>query len=153
VLADCGVGDGVGYTGQLWLVPIDGSTPQALTAPNHGQTSPDVGDHNAWQLPVATFVQASAGCGSTILTKLNPDGTTTEVPVPNFSGGEWVIGAHDFSLTLQTLSGYQLGCDTGPAQGSALLDHNPATNTWTALLGPTVNGGGVVDAVPYPGQG
>jgi len=119
-------------------VPIDGSTPQTVTAPNDGHNSSDVGDHNAWQLPAGTFVQASAGCGSNILTKLNPDGTSTAVPVPNFSGGAWVAGAHDGGLTVQTISGYQLACGSGPAQGSALLDYKPATNTWTELLGPSV---------------
>lgn len=34
---------------QLWLVPIDGGTPTALTAPNDGH-GPDYGDQNAWQL-------------------------------------------------------------------------------------------------------
>jgi TolB protein len=36
--------------------------------------------------------------------------------------------------------------------GVSLLTYDPAANTTTVLLGPPVNGGGVTDAVPYPGQ-
>ena len=36
--------------------------------------------------------------------------------------------------------------------GQSLLRFDPGTNTSTVLLGPSVNGGGVSDAVPYPGQ-
>jgi TolB protein len=51
------------YQSQLWLVPIDGGTPTALTAPNNGQVGPDYGDLDAWQLPAGTFVQAAGACG------------------------------------------------------------------------------------------
>ena len=66
----------------LWLVPVDGGTPTALTALNDGQNGPDIGDVNAWQLPAGTFVQALGGCGVVYLAKLNADGTTTKVSVP-----------------------------------------------------------------------
>jgi TolB protein len=32
------------------------------------------------------------------------------------------------------------------------LDYDPAAGTSTVLLGPSVNGGGVIAALPYPGQ-
>ena len=38
------------------------------------------------------------------------------------------------------------------AHGESLLDYNPAASTSTVLLGPTVNGGGVIGAVPYSGR-
>jgi hypothetical protein len=38
------------------------------------------------------------------------------------------------------------------AHGESLLDYNPASSTSTVLLGPTVNGGGVIGAVPYSGR-
>jgi TolB protein len=34
-----------------------------------------------------------------------------------------------------------------------LFDYDPAANTSTVLLGPPLNGGGVIAALPYPGRG
>ncbi|ORW41691.1 hypothetical protein AWB90_20580 [Mycobacterium paraense] len=130
---------------QLWLVPIDGGTPTALTAPNNGQHSPDYGDLNAWQLPSGTFLQAAGACGVVFLAKLNGDGTTSRVSVPGVtSDSVVVVGAHGGDLQLKT----RAGCGSG----QSLIDYNPAAGTSTVLLGPSVNGGGVVSAVPYPGQ-
>jgi TolB protein len=36
--------------------------------------------------------------------------------------------------------------------GEALVDYDPTAGTSTVLLGPTVNGGGVRNALPYPGS-
>ena len=73
VLAAC---DAPGFTSRLWLAPIDGSPPTALTAVNDGQKGPDLRDVSAWLLPAGTFVQAEGACGYQYLAKLNPDGTT-----------------------------------------------------------------------------
>jgi hypothetical protein len=129
---------------QLWLVPIDGGTPTALTAPNNGH-GPDYGDLNAWQLSAGTFLQATGACGVVFLAKLNDDGTTSRVSVPDVkSGSIAVIGVNGGDLDLQA----RAGC----GGGQSLIDYNPTAGTSTVLLGPTVNGGGVIDAMPYPGQ-
>ncbi|WP_260739047.1 hypothetical protein [Mycobacterium sp. SMC-2] len=129
---------------QLWLVPIDGGKPTALTAPNTGH-GPDYGDLNAWQLPAGTYVQAAGACGVVYLAKLNDDGTTSKVSVPGVKGDSVVvIGVNGGNLDLKA----RAGC----GGGQALIDYNPATGTSTVLLGPPVNGGGVINAVPYPGQ-
>ena len=130
---------------QLWLVPVDGRTPTALTAPLNGQ-GPDYGDLNAWQLPAGTYVQAAGACGVIYLAKLNVNGTTSEVSVPGVKiNSIVVIGANGGHLDLQA----RAGC--GP--GQSLLDYDPAAGTSTVLLGPSINGGSVDDAVPYPGKG
>jgi hypothetical protein len=130
---------------QLWLVPIDGARPTALTAPNNGQHGPDSSDLNAWQLPAGTYVQAAGACGVVFLAKLNGDGTTSKVSVPEVkSDSVVVIGVNGGDLDLKA----RAGC----GGGQALIDYNPATGTSTVLLGPPVNGGGVITAVPYPGQ-
>lgn len=140
VLAKCGDG-----TSQLWLVPIDGSTPTALTAPNDGQTGPDYGDVAAWQLPADTFVQDLGACGVIYLAKLNADGTTTEVQVPDVEAGTIaVVGVNGDSLRLHA----EAAC----GGGISLVDYNPSTNTTTTLLGSPLNGGGVIDAVAFKGQ-
>ena len=130
---------------QLWLVPINGGTPTALTAPNNGQKGPDYGDTSAWQLPAGTYVQALGACGVIFLAKLNADGTTSPVSVPNVHGATIiVVGANGADLDLQA----KAGC----GGGQSLVDYNPSAGTSTVLLGPPVNAGGVIDAVPYSGQ-
>ena len=130
---------------QLWLVPIDGGTPTALTAPNNGKNGPDYGDLNAWQLPAGTYLQAAGACGVVFLAKLNGDGTTSQVSVPNVNSATVVvIGVNGDDLDLQA----KAGCGTG----QSLIDYNPASGTSTVLLGPPVNGGGVINALPYRGQ-
>src|SRR6202171_5329736 len=124
VLATC---DGAGKASRLWLVPINGGTPTALTAPNNHQNGPDYGDGFAWQLPAGTFIQAGGACGVIFLAKLNPDGTTSEVNVPNTEGSVRVIGVDGANLELQA----KAGC----GGGQALLDYDPAANTSTVLLG------------------
>ena len=53
-----------------------------------------------------------------------------------------VLGVADGQLQLQAT----LSCGSG----ESLLNYDPASGTSTVLLGQDVNGGGVVDAVPYP---
>jgi TolB protein len=129
---------------RLWLVPVDGTAPTALTPENDGTVTPDLGDLNAWQLPGGIFLQATGGCGYQFLGKLNADGTTTKVSVPKVDEHHSVrvLGATGGHLQLQAT----LACGSG----ESLLDYDPATDTSTVLLGGDVKGGGVVDAVAYP---
>jgi hypothetical protein len=130
---------------RLWLVPIDGGTPTGLTAPNNGEHGPDLGDVNAWQLPTGTYVQALGACGVIFLAKLNGDGTTSKVSVPQVhTATVVVVGVNGGDLDLQA----EVGC----GGGQSLIDYNPAAGTSTVLLGPPVNGGGVISQVPFPGQ-
>lgn len=131
---------------RLWLVPISGEPPTALTAPLTGRDQ-DLGDVNAWQLPTGTFVQTEGACGSRYLGKLSGiGGITTPVTVPEVEphSSIRVIGANGGHLRLQAT----VVCGSG----RSLLDYDPAANTSTVLLGPPLNGGGVVAVVPYPGQ-
>jgi hypothetical protein len=143
VLATC---DAPGFASRLWLAPIDGAPPTALTAVNDGQKGPDLHDGSAWQLPSGTFVQAAGACGYQYLAKLNADGTTSPVAVPNVEAGRSVIvdGVNGASLDLRATA----AC----GGGQALFEYNPSANTSTVLLGPPLNGGGVIKAVPFAGQ-
>jgi hypothetical protein len=146
VLARCTTSDSW-YTSRLWRVPIDGGAPTALTAPNNGNNrGRDLGDVNAWNLPAGTFVQALGPCGVIYLAKLADDGTTTPVSVPQVNDAKSieVIGVDGDALDLQA----QAAC----GGGQSLLRFDPAADTTTVLLGPPVNGGGVIDVVPYEGQ-
>ena len=132
---------------RLWLVPLGGVKPTALTAPNDGQKGPDFGDDDAWKLPSGTFVQAVDPCGPTSLTKLDADGTTSPAAVPDMPADSvfHVVGANGSDLDLTT----SRGCNGD----EALVSYDTTEGRTTVLLGGSVNGGSVIDVVPYPGQG
>ncbi len=143
VLAAC---DAPGFTSRLWLAPIESGPPTALTAVNDGQKGPDLRDVSAWQLPAGTFVQAEGACGYQFLAKLTADGTTSPVSVSGVDPGHSVIvaGFNGADLDLQATA----SC----GGGQSLIGYSPGTNTSTVLLGPPVNGGGVIAAVPFASQ-
>ena len=149
VLARCTDGARFSSTGQLWQVPVDGATPTALTAVNSAQGDDpgfkgDYGDVDAWQLPSGTFLQSIGACGTVFLSRLTPDGHTTRVNVPGLSDSVIVNGVSGDKLVLVA----KAGC--GP--GTSLVAYDPAANAYTTLLGPTVNGGSVTQAIVYPGR-
>ena len=123
----------------LWIVPVSGQAATQLTNPQ----APDYGDVDAWQVGAATYVQALGGCGSEYLAQRNPDATTAKVAVPGATDSVQVIGAHQTQLALLA----QMACGSG----ETLFWFDPATATESPLLGPQVNGGGVLAALPYPG--
>jgi TolB protein len=132
---------------RLWLVPVNGDAPTALTTPNDGQEGPDFGDGDAWQLPAGTFVQPVNPCSMMYLAKLNADGTTSKVSVPGVhTDRTYVVGVKGDDLHLQISE----RCGGG---GDSLVAYDTAAGATTTLLGPPVNGGGVMDVVAYPGQG
>lgn len=146
VLAGCSAEHGSG--GQLWKIPIDGAAPTALTAVNDGQGNDrgfdgSLGEGLAWELPSGTFLQSAGACGTAFLSRLTPDGHTTRVKVPGMSQSVFVTGATADTLILEG----HMDC----GGGTALVSYDPAANTSTVLLGPTVNGGGVTEAILFPG--
>jgi TolB protein len=149
VLARCDDAVRLSSAGQLWQVPIDGTTPTALTAVNSGKGDDpgfkgDYGDVNAWQLPSGTFLQSIGACGTVFLSRLTSDGHTTRVNVPGVSNSVIVKGVSGDKLVLVT----KAGC--GP--GTSLLAYDPAANSYTTLLGAGINGGSVGEAIVYRGQ-
>ncbi len=144
VVAHCSGAD-FGFT-RLWLVPTDGSAPTPLTPKNDGSEGPDLADLNAWKLSAGTFVQAAGGCGYVYLAKLNDDGSTTKVDVPEVDEHRSVIvkAVVNDQLLLQA----SLSCGSG----ESLVSYDPSTNSTTVLLGGTVNGGGVISVLAYRGD-
>jgi TolB protein len=104
----------------------------------------DYGDTDAWELPSGTFLQSLGACCSVFLSRLTSDGHTTRVKSPGVSDSVRVGGVSGDKLVLVA----KAGCGAG----TSLLAYDPASNTFTTLLGPTVNGGSVTDAVVYPGR-
>jgi hypothetical protein len=144
---------------QLWQVPLDGGTSTAITAANPSDGSDplwggDFGDSDAWQLPSGTYLQSSRSCGPQFLSRLTPDKHTTAVTVSGADGqpsaGAAVVGVDGTALDLLAVT--KPGC-TGRGRQSSLLRYDPAANTSTVLLGPSVNGGTVLGAKSYPSRG
>jgi hypothetical protein len=134
---------------QLWQVPLAGGAPAALTAVNTDQEDSgfggDLGDDDAWQLPGGTFLQSEGGCSTGFLSRLTPDKHTAPVSVPGVDEDRsvFVTGASADKLVLRAT----MACGSGVS----VLTYDPVANTSTVLLGPPVNGGGVQNAILYPG--
>jgi hypothetical protein len=123
----------------LWQVPINGAAPTQLTFPR----APDYGDVNGWKVGSEIYLQALGPCGTEFLARRLSDGTTKQVTVPKAANDERVIGAASGRLALQAV----IGC----GGGKSLFWFDPTTAQETPLLGPPLNGGGVLTALPYPG--
>jgi len=123
----------------LWQVPINGVAPTQLTFPR----APDYGDVNGWKVGSEIYLQALGPCGTEFLARRLSDGTTKQVTVPKAANDERVIGAASGRLALQAV----IGC----GGGKSLFWFDPTTAQETPLLGPPLNGGGVLTALPYPG--
>ncbi|MDT5234206.1 MAG: hypothetical protein QOF47_193 [Mycobacterium sp.] len=92
------------------------------------------------------WMLAIGGCGYRFLAKLDDVGRTpTKVSVPN-------VDDHRSVDVLGVYRGhFELRASLSCGGGEALVDYDPAACTSTVLLGPTVNGGGVIDALSHPG--
>jgi hypothetical protein len=127
---------------QLWLVPVGGATPTALTPVR--TSGPDFGDVDAWQLPTGLYLQAEPGCGPPFIARQPADGTAPVVAVPGGSASI-VIATSDDQMLVQQFH----ECVTG----SSLAWFNPATSAARAVLTAPANSTGVITAIPYDGDG
>jgi hypothetical protein len=124
---------------EVWLVPVSGATPTALTPP--ATSAPDFGDMDAWQLPSGLYVAAETGCGPPFIAKQLTGGAVQAVP--GGSASVVVATSGDLMLTQQS------GC----APGSSLAWFNPATSAKQPVLTAQANSTGVIAAVPYNDDG
>lgn len=127
----------------LWLVPVNGAMPTALTPVRTGD-GPDLGDVDAWQLPTGLYVQAEAGCGPPFIARQEAGGGVQVVPLPASSGNVVIATAGDRMLVQQFLS-----CLPGSSIG--WLD--PATGSLQQVLTAQGKSAGVVAAIPYDADG
>jgi hypothetical protein len=125
---------------RLWLVPVTGARPTALTPPRPA-SSPDLGDIGAWALPSGLYLQALGGCGTLQVFKQAASGSISPVNVPGTLQNNRIITAIGAKLLISA----QTGC---PGSQS-LLWFNPATHAEQWLLRPTGTQIGVEAVVPY----
>jgi TolB protein len=125
---------------QVWLVPVSGAAPSALTPVR--TAPPDFGDVDAWQLPTGLYLQAEAGCGPPFIAEQVAGGGIQAVS--GGSASSVIATAGDSMLVQQSHE-----C----AAGSSLAWFNPATSAVQPVLTAPANSTGVISAFPYDGDG
>ena len=125
---------------QLWLVPISGARPQALTPPRK-VSSGDLGDLDAWALPSGLYLQAAGPCAVLQIFKQARSGSITLVKVPHTNGDNDVLTALGARLLIQA--------PTSCTGSNSLLWLNPATHAEQWLIRAPANEVGVAAAIPF----
>jgi hypothetical protein len=125
---------------QLWLVPLSGGRPAALT-PRRGAGSRDLGDLDAWSLSSGLYLQAAGPCGVLQIFKQARDGSIKLVAVPHTEGDNHVLTASGSRLLIQA--------PTDCVGSNSLLWFNPATHAEQWLIRAPSNVIGVENAVPF----
>ena len=129
---------------RLWLVPISGAAPTALTPGRNGQ-GPDFGDLDAWRLPSGLYVQAQGACGSIFIGKQGKTGKVTIVNVAGSSDNNVVVATAGRQMLVREFS----GC----FPDSSLAWFNPATGAVENVFEAPANRYGVYAVVAYDRNG
>ena len=125
---------------RLWLVPLSGAKPIALTPPRNGH-GPDLGDLDAWHFPSGLYVQALGACGTRFIGKQAAGGAVTVVHVPGSAGNNVVVTTKGDQMLVREIP----GC----SQGSSLVWFNPATSSARVALRAPVGGDGVISVIAF----
>jgi TolB protein len=138
ILASCGASQG---RHQLWLVPVSGARPAALTPVRNGH-GPDLGDVGAWQLGGGLYLQALGACGDQFIARQHADGSVSAIGVPGAPANDnRIITAAGGRLLVLALT----GCESS----NSLLWFNPGTRAEQWLVKAPHAVQGVVSVVPY----
>ena len=71
---------------RLWLVPVSGAHPKALTPPRNPNRSGDLGDLDAWQLAQRAVPAGRRPCGVLHIYRQAPGGSIKLITVPHTNG-------------------------------------------------------------------
>jgi hypothetical protein len=138
VLASCSPPDS--GTSQVWLVPLSGRPPTALTPLRNPKTG-DNGDFDAWSLPSGLYLQSAGACGVLQIFKQAPNGSITLVTVPHTEGDNHVKTALGSRLLIEAPTS---------CEGSiSLLWFDPGTRAEQWLVRTPATVAGVVVAIPF----
>jgi hypothetical protein len=129
---------------RLWLVPVSGARPTALT-PQRSSSGPDLGDINAWSLPSGLYLQATGACGVIYIAKPTSTGAAATVTVPETTGNDNLIVT---AVGPRLLVRAQTSCEPS----TSLLWFNPATHAVQMLMRAPAATAGVIADVPYQGS-
>jgi hypothetical protein len=124
---------------RLWLVPISGKRPTALT-PQRSGAGPDLGDIGAWQLPSGTYLQALGGCATLQIFRQAANGSIAPV-VPAHTAGQ------DNRIVTELGGRFLINAQTACPGSESLLWYNPATKAEQWLLRAPAGTAGVIGVV------
>jgi len=152
ILATCAAfGQPVPNSQRLWLVPDNGGTPAALSAPSGTATGGGF-DEGAWQLANGTryvtettskqCAGAASGPGGLDIARLSPDESQVALSISRTTNNHNSIVAGVGSKLLVL-------AQTSCPGTSSLLWYDPSTNATTMLLTAPSDESGVIVAVPY----
>lgn len=125
---------------QLWLVPVNGARPAALT-PVRKVSTGDLGDLDAWPLPSGLYLQSAGPCAVLQIFKQAVNGSITKVTVPHTNGDNHVLTALGSRLLIQA--------PTSCTGSVSLLWFNPATHAEQWLIRAPGNVIGASAAIPF----
>jgi TolB protein len=125
---------------QLWLVPVSGAHPAALTPPRK-VSSGDLGDLDAWQLPSGLYLQSAGPCAVLQIFKQSRNGSITLVTVPHTASDNRVLTSFGSRLLIQA--------PTSCTGSDSLLWFNPVTHAEQWLIRAPSNVIGVASAIPF----
>jgi TolB protein len=126
---------------RLWLVPVTGARPKALTPPRNPARSGDFGDLDAWRLSSGLYLQAAGACGVLHIYRQTPGGSIKLITVPHTNGDNRVLTARGSRLLVEA--------PTDCTGSVSLLWYNPGTGAEQWLIRPKGNVLGVASAVPF----
>jgi hypothetical protein len=127
---------------QLWLVPVSGGRPTALTPRRSASASTgDLGDLDAWTLSSGLYLQSAGPCGVLQIFRQARNGSIQLVKVPHTQGDNRVLTASGSRLLVQA--------PTNCVGSNSLLWFNPGTHAEQWLIRAPSNAIGVINAVPF----
>lgn len=140
VLATCAGSHTSSPATRVYLVPVNGARPTALT-PQRGSNSRDLGDFDAWQISGSTYVQAAGPCGTVQIFRQASNGSITLVSPAGTTGNDLIRTVYGSRMLLDA----QTGCPGS----TSLLWYDPRTHAEQWLLRTPSKQIGVISAIPY----
>jgi TolB protein len=140
VMAGCAGGNPSLPATRLWLVPVNGAKPTALT-PQRGSNSRDLGDMDAWQISGGLYLQAAGPCGTVQLFRQARNGSITLISPAGTTGNDLIRTVYGSRMLLDA----QTGCPGS----TSLLWYDPRTKAEQWLLRTPSTQIGVISAIPY----
>ena len=125
---------------QLWLVPVNGTRPRALTPPR-AASSRDLGDLDAWSLAGGLYLQSAGPCGVLQIFRQASGGAITLVSVPHTVGDNHVLTVDGARMLVQA--------PTSCTGSVSLLWFDPATHAEQWLVRAPASATGAAIAIPF----
>lgn len=140
VLARCATNPFSNPASRLWVVPVNGARPTALT-PQRSTSSKDLGDMDGWQLDGGFYLQAAGPCGTVQIFRQASNGSISLISPAGTTGNDFI----------ETVNGSRMLLDaqTGCPGSVSLLWYNPHTKAEQWLLRTPAAQIGVMATIPY----